>query len=328
MAGKTLEEAVKEESVQVSACEAQEEHEVKATEKQEWGPPTEQDFEACFEHTEAKLMGCSHYPLGLKVRAACCGKFFPCRVCHDEEISDHKINRHAVTEMLCMHCHILQPIAQNCKNCGESLGRYYCDICKFHDDTLGKEIYHCPHCGICRRGKGLDIDFFHCNVCNMCLSVKLKGDHKCVENNSRSDCVICGNDLFSSRQPVEVLKCGHVLHRLCFKNMLTHAQYCCPLCKTSMVDMTEVWQQIDTEIARQPMPTEFAEAIEKVLCNDCNTKSDVPFHWLGQKCRNTGCGGYNTSTVQRIGRWPTREQWMNAAAIQQQRQQGTEPSSE
>ena len=66
--------------------------------------------------------------------------------------------------MLCMICGELQNIAQICGNkaCSKVLGKYYCNVCKFHDNDEDKNIYHCPQCGICRVGKGLGIDFFHC----------------------------------------------------------------------------------------------------------------------------------------------------------------------
>ncbi|CAG8540255.1 6474_t:CDS:2 [Racocetra fulgida] len=35
------------------------------------------------------------------------------------------------------------------------LARYYCDKCKFWDDHPLRDIYHCDHCGICRKGRGL-----------------------------------------------------------------------------------------------------------------------------------------------------------------------------
>ena len=36
--------------------------------------------------------------------------------------------------------------------------------CKLWDDDPHKSIYHCNDCGICRIGKGLGKDFFHCKV--------------------------------------------------------------------------------------------------------------------------------------------------------------------
>lgn len=41
---------------------------------------------------EKKIFGCEHYKRNCKVRAACCGKLFPCRFCHDK-VSDHSMDR-------------------------------------------------------------------------------------------------------------------------------------------------------------------------------------------------------------------------------------------
>jgi hypothetical protein len=36
--------------------------------------------------------------------------------------------------------------------------------CRLWDDSPTKSIYHCADCGVCRVGKGLGKDFFHCKV--------------------------------------------------------------------------------------------------------------------------------------------------------------------
>ncbi|PRP80561.1 CHY and CTCHY and RING-type zinc finger protein [Planoprotostelium fungivorum] len=311
MSGQNYEEVLKHEETEMARQQREKEE---AEKKREWLPPTEKDNEE---------MGCSHYPLGLKVRAACCGQFFPCRVCHDETVTDHKIDRHAVTEMLCMHCNKLQPVAKDCKYCGKDLGRYYCDICKFHDDTPNRDIFHCADCGICRRGErnfcehlltlftGKTDEYFHCQVCNMCMSVSKRGGHTCVPNTMKNDCVVCGLDLFQSRAAVEVLSCGHLLHSKCFKQMINSYHFACPICKKSMMDMSRAWRTMDLEVASQPMPREFVDAKQKMLCNDCGEKAEVNFHFVGLKCPK--CNGYNTSALERTGRWPTQEEMISAS---------------
>jgi hypothetical protein len=49
-------------------------------------------LEVSYHDLENEVFGCSHYPRGCKVRAPCCGKFFVCRLCHDEN-EKHKIDR-------------------------------------------------------------------------------------------------------------------------------------------------------------------------------------------------------------------------------------------
>lgn len=45
-----------------------------------------------FQDPEKKVFGCEHYKRNCKLRAACCGKLFTCRFCHDE-VSDHSMER-------------------------------------------------------------------------------------------------------------------------------------------------------------------------------------------------------------------------------------------
>ncbi|GJS86790.1 E3 ubiquitin protein ligase MIEL1 [Tanacetum coccineum] len=43
-----------------------------------------------------------------------------------------------------------QQAAQICTKCGVKMGEYFCDICKFYEDDISKEQFHCNECGICR----------------------------------------------------------------------------------------------------------------------------------------------------------------------------------
>ncbi|KFU91235.1 RING finger and CHY zinc finger domain-containing protein 1, partial [Chaetura pelagica] len=135
-------------------------------------------------------------------------------------------------------------------------------------------------------------DFFHCSKCNLCLSVNLRGRHKCIENVSRQECPICLEDIHTSRVAAHVLPCGHLLHRTCYEDLL-NVGYRCPLCMRSAVDMRQSWQQLDEEVARTPMPPEHHNRLVEILCHDCSARSSVQFHFLGLKCR--ACGSYNTA---------------------------------
>ena len=74
------------------------------------------------------------------------------------------LNRRETKNMLCMLCGCAQPASEECALCSERGAWYYCDVCKLWDDDPEKSIYHCNDCGICRVGKGLGKDFFHCKV--------------------------------------------------------------------------------------------------------------------------------------------------------------------
>jgi len=271
-----------------------------SSDAKKWGEPSEEEKQPSYRENPPDALGCKHYYVGCKIRAACCGKFYVCRLCHDEIDSSHKIDRFATEEMMCMHCGTVQPIAQNCNNtaCGKQLARYYCAHCKFHDDTPNKNIYHCPDCGLCRVGKGIGIDFFHCKKCNLCLGLHLQNNHKCVENTAKSDCPICLTDLFASTNPTTLLDCGHALHVKC---LMTYQKtnFVCPLCSKSIVNMADFWTQLDNLVEAQPMPEEYAEAKSELLCNDCEKKSEIKFHFVGLKCPN--CGSYNTKPGKMTG---------------------------
>lgn len=104
-----------------------------------------------------------------------------------------------------------------------SIFQYTCLKCNLFDDT-DKKQYHCDECGICRIGGRQN--FFHCAVCNMCLPIQLQIDgHRCVENISRSNCPVCLGAIHTSRIPCHIPDCGHLLHKMCFDqlvNSITH----------------------------------------------------------------------------------------------------------
>jgi hypothetical protein len=108
-------------------------------------------------------LGCQHYKRNVKVQCFECHHWYTCRHCHDAA-EDHNLNRKRTQNMLCMVCGIPQRAAEYCSNCQTEAACYYCDICKLWDNNSKKKIYHCPDCGICRRGEGLGKDFYHCKV--------------------------------------------------------------------------------------------------------------------------------------------------------------------
>ena len=41
----------------------------------------------------AGVLGCAHYKRSCKIKAACCKRWYCCRICHDDD-QDHQINRY------------------------------------------------------------------------------------------------------------------------------------------------------------------------------------------------------------------------------------------
>jgi len=176
--------------------------------------------------------------------------------------------------------------------------RYFCGTCKFFDDDEKKSIYHCPHCEICRVGKGLGIDYQHCMKCNACLAIKNFEEHTCIENKLGSNCPICSQNMFHSTQPCVMMRCGHGIHADCLESY-QRTNYKCPLCSKSLLeDMSSFWHSMDEEINLQPMPQEFQNLSVQSLCNDCGAKTTSKFHFIGIKCGE--CGGYNTAILQTL----------------------------
>ncbi|GAU41247.1 hypothetical protein TSUD_97830 [Trifolium subterraneum] len=100
---------------------------------------------------EIENFGCTHYRRRCKIVAPCCNEVYGCRHCHNE------------AKVICSLCDTEQDVQQYCINCGVCMGEYFCGTCKFFDDDISKQQYHCDECGICRTG-GKD-NFFHCKRC-------------------------------------------------------------------------------------------------------------------------------------------------------------------
>jgi hypothetical protein len=257
---------------------------------------------ASYHDAKKKILGCKHYQRGCLLKAECCDKWFGCRFCHDE-VSDHSIDRHATKTMACMHCDFVQPVGQDCVNCSKRLGEYFCSTCNLWDNDTDKSVYHCEDCGICRIGKGLDIDYFHCEKCNVCLHVSLRNNHRCIESSLESGCPICHEYMFTSTGMVIFMPCGHPIHWSCYQEHIKNS-YQCPICWKSLANMTSYFQQIDKMLEEHRMPPEYNDFWSICLCNDCEKKSKVKYHFLYHKCQE--CGSYNTKILQTVQERPDR----------------------
>ncbi|XP_021761695.1 zinc finger protein BRUTUS-like At1g18910 isoform X1 [Chenopodium quinoa] len=244
-----------------------------------------------YRDTGGSIFGCKHYKQNCKLVAACCNQIFTCRRCHDE-VSDHLMDRESTTQMMCMMCLEIQPIGPTCQtpSCNKfSMARHYCKICRLFDDN--REIYHCPYCNLCRLGKGLGIDYFHCMKCNACMNRSLSSSHVCREKCIEDKCPICHEDMFTSSDPVKALACGHLMHSSCFEEY-TCTRYTCPVCSKSLGDMQVLFGMLDALLGEENIPEEYVGRTQAILCNDCEKKGTAAYHWLHHKC--PFCGSYNT----------------------------------
>mmetsp|Transcript_14381 Transcript_14381/g.31095 ORF Transcript_14381/g.31095 Transcript_14381/m.31095 type:complete len:324 (+) Transcript_14381:118-1089(+) len=276
--------------------------EAEDSEEPEAGPSGQANDET--EERGAGQHGCDHYRRRCLLVAPCCNEVFWCRHCHNATKSDneqdpqkrHVLDRKAVREVVCALCHTRQPAGRTCSRCKVAFGRYACLWCNFFDDDLSKQQFHCDECGICRVGGRSN--YFHCRTCNCCYQVQLQDSHVCIENSMHHNCPVCFEYLFDSIKPINVMPCGHTIHRDCLQLMADHQTYACPVCSKSYMSsgvMERLWNEMDNVVAQTPMPEEYRRLMVNIMCNDCQARSNVPFHVSGHKC--TGCGSYNTRRV-------------------------------
>lgn len=240
-----------------------------------------------------RVFGCEHYRRGCQISAPCCDQFFVCRFCHDAN-SDHKIDRNAIDRVRCMSCGEVQAVGASCVKCGVEFAHYFCEPCRLYNDDPEKSIYHCPYCKMCRHGKGLGLDYFHCHRCNTCLSIELKDNHTCVERTMKSDCPVCKEYLFTSVNPVKVMPCGHCIHVDCYEEY-TKSNWVCPICTKSLFNMDVYFNQITAMLENEKMPDEFKDMFSKICCADCESRSIAPYHFIYHQCKP--CGSYNTKVI-------------------------------
>jgi RING finger/CHY zinc finger protein 1 len=190
---------------------------------------------------------------------------------------------------------LAMPFRNFCISCQAQFGAYHCDICNLwmSDD---ESPYHCYDCGFCRVG-GRE-NFRHCDDCGMCIDTLLFDDHNCKAGKYMSNCPVCQEDLFSSRDASHEMPCGHAIHWHCFKE-LTSYDTRCPVCKKTAETpehMAPTWQAMAMGIALQPVPPELARVVT-ITCNDCEQRDgDRRWHFLGVRCMH--CLSFNT-TVER-----------------------------
>lgn len=110
-----------------------------------------------------RALGCEHYKRNVKSQCSTCSRWYVCRFCHDKD-EDHEMVAKDTKNMLCMFCGTAQKTGEVCIVCAEPAALYYCSTCKLWNNDPDKSIYHCGDCGICRIGRGLGKDFFHCKV--------------------------------------------------------------------------------------------------------------------------------------------------------------------
>ena len=136
---------------------------------------------------------CTHYKTTAFILAACCGKLYACRFCHDDN-ELHKIDRFATTTVQCQECGRMQGVQEQCEGCGTRFATSFCAKCNLY--TEHEEIFHCDKCGFCRHGAAGE--YFHCNTCSLDIRVTMRGEHNCAPYTTASPCAVCHEELRTS----------------------------------------------------------------------------------------------------------------------------------
>ena len=274
------------------------------------------------------LLGCEHYPRNCRLLADCCNLWVVCRFCHDNSEMDHVINRFDTKRVKCMLCGTEQDIRKTCIKCGIDFARYYCDKCKFFDNTPGKEIYHCDECSICRVGNGFGKGTYHCDDCNACVSMDHKKNQQCLKNSLDANCPICMQYLFTSTKPVVFMRCGHTMHSHCFDAYVTE-NYRCPLCHKALTNMNPYYAMLDEAIKNGSVSSKHPDAMAEVLCHDCEKRSQTLYHEQHRRCMIPGCGSYNTRIIKIMKRTaPGNSSEADASRADNDRHDKTPPGNE
>ena len=109
-----------------------------------------------------------------------------------------------------------------------------------------------------------------------------------------SNCPVCQEDLFSSRDASHELPCGHAIHWHCFRELASHDSRC-PMCKKTAETherMKPTWDAMAMGIALQPVPPELCKVVT-IKCNDCEkVAQNRSWHFLGVQCHD--CESFNT----------------------------------
>lgn len=236
-----------------------------------------------------KVTGCPHYWTGAFIVCPDCDKVYPCRICHDNQVSSHTLDRRRVRKMYCLTCKKIGQIGLQCEYCNAIVSRIFCNICNTLC-LLGSEMkptYHCQYCNLCH--VGLQEMVKHCNNCRTCISKEDYDTHVCDCDNMCPVCMIPFSDNVMSET---VLPCNpaHKMHRRCFNDMILNEKITCPLDHKIILDKYR-YGIIKCENLKRYSETQLSlnqlEAIKVAvyMCHDCQKVSaDLSLHFISLQC--------------------------------------------
>ena len=76
---------------------------------------------------------------------------------------------------------------------------------------------------------------------------------QCIEKMSHANCPVCQEYLHTSPNPCHIPPCHHLVHKHCFEGLLSNGHYYCPTCSKSLLDLSPLWQIMQSQIEKSPM---------------------------------------------------------------------------
>lgn len=106
------------------------------------------------------------------------------------------------------------------------LPKYSCVKCNIKKNSTN--FFHCDKCNNCFVGNRKN--YIHCDNCKLCININKYKNHKCLSDGNLK-CAICLESIHNSKYDSTILKCSHIIHNKCLKEMINHNILNCPLCR-------------------------------------------------------------------------------------------------
>jgi len=199
-------------------------------------------YDPCTHYTESKKCH--------KFRFTCCERIDPCVRCHKAN-SPH-CSGIQVAEIECKECHTRQSPSNQCinTNCMIYFNRSYCPTCYIWSHH---SIHHCNDCGLCRVKPSETEMIHHCHTCGVCFDNITA--HECPKYRfCEQTCYFCQENVNNSQKKCIIMNCEHLAHLDCTTEAFRKGIYRCPLCRKSIQNMQDYWDEIDASIEQQTMP--------------------------------------------------------------------------
>ena len=75
----------------------------------------------------------------------------------------------------------------------------------------------------------------------------------------------------------------------------SHTHACCTRSRRSVGDMSVYFQMLDSLLASEHLPPEYAGRMQQILCNDCTRTGFARWHFAYHACPH--CRSYNTRVI-------------------------------